>query len=215
MIETKVRILDAAERLIAEHGLDVSLRTITSEAGVNLAAVNYHFQSKDTLIDAVVARRIEPINQCRLERLDAIERDYPTGVLPLEGVLEAFLAPVTQMGQDEHIRILFGRLYSQPEEFLKRVFSRHLHPIQERFQAALARALPGTPAAERMSCMMFTAGAMVHVMAWSRLLGVISNGTVDPGDTQALTERLVAFTAGGFRGVAQRAESLDERTLHA
>jgi AcrR family transcriptional regulator len=215
MIETKVRILDAAERLIAEHGLEVSLRTITTEAGVNLAAVNYHFQSKDALVDAVVARRIEPINRARLERLDALEREYPSGELPLEGVLEAFLAPVTQTGHDEHVRILFGRLYSQPDEFLKRVFNRHLHDIVERFQGALARALPGTSQAERMSCMMFTAGAMVHVMAWSRLLGIISNGAVDPGDTQLLTDRIVAFSAGGFRSVARRAVSLDERTLHA
>lgn len=215
MIDTKTRILDAAEHLIAEHGLDVSLRAITTEAGVNLAAVNYHFQSKDILIDAVVARRIEPINQARLEMLDALERDFPSGPLPLEGVLEAFLAPVLQMSEGEHIRILTGRFYSQPDEFLKRVFFRHLQPILVRFQAAITRAVPELTAAERLSCTMFTVGAMVHIMAWSGIVGTITSGVVDPKDTKALAGRMVTFAAGGFRAVSERAEALHQGIRHA
>jgi len=72
--DTKDRILDVAERLFAEHGFaNTSLRSITAEAGANLAAVNYHFQSKDALIQAVFARRLGPLNQARLEMLDAAE----------------------------------------------------------------------------------------------------------------------------------------------
>jgi AcrR family transcriptional regulator len=215
MTETKVRILDAAERLIADHGLDVSLRTITTEAGVNLAAVNYHFQSKDALIDAVVERRIGPINKARLEMLDQLERDHPSGRLPLEAVLEAFLAPVVSMCEREHLRVLFGRFYTMPDEFMTRIFDKHLRAILTRFQAALERALPGSSPADRMSSMMFTAGAMVHVMAWSRMIGVITNGAVDTGDSKALTERIVAFTAGGFRAVAERAHSSKQGARHA
>src|SRR5271156_1240304 len=89
-VDTKTRILDVAEKLFGENGFDgTSLRDITTEADVNLAAVNYHFQSKDSLIDAVIARRIEPVNQQRLEMLDA------AGPNPsLEKILTAFLAPV-------------------------------------------------------------------------------------------------------------------------
>ena len=66
MNRTKIQILDAAEKLIAEQGFDVSLRAITSAAGVNLAAVNYHFQSKDALIDAIAdsvehLRKLSPV----------------------------------------------------------------------------------------------------------------------------------------------------------
>ncbi|HEY6339983.1 MAG TPA: TetR family transcriptional regulator, partial [Bryobacteraceae bacterium] len=69
--DTKTRILDVAERLFGANGFDsTSLRDITAEAQVNLAAVNYHFQSKDSLIDAVIARRIEPVNRKRMEMLD-------------------------------------------------------------------------------------------------------------------------------------------------
>ena len=70
--DTKARILDTAEKLFGINGFEsVSLRDITTDASVNLAAVNYHFQSKDALIDAVIARRIEPLNARRLELLDA------------------------------------------------------------------------------------------------------------------------------------------------
>ena len=71
---TKERILDSAERLFAEQGFaGASMRAITTAAGANLAAVNYHFGSKESLIDAVFARRLQPINRERLEWLDRLE----------------------------------------------------------------------------------------------------------------------------------------------
>src|SRR6202050_3273896 len=89
-LDTKSRILDSAEKLFGLNGFEAtSLRDITAEAQVNLAAVNYHFQSKESLIDAVIARRIEPVNRRRFEMLDAAGTN-PT----LEQILEAFVAPV-------------------------------------------------------------------------------------------------------------------------
>src|SRR5271168_2133017 len=90
--DTKSRILDSAEKLFGLNGFEsTSLRDITREAEVNLAAVNYHFQSKDHLIDAVIARRIEPVNRRRMEMLDAAGEN-PT----IEQVLEAFIVPVVE-----------------------------------------------------------------------------------------------------------------------
>src|SRR6185295_14681558 len=67
-VDTKSRILDTAEKLFGMNGFDgTSLRDITTAADVNLAAINYHFQTKDSLIDAIVARRIEPVNKKRFE----------------------------------------------------------------------------------------------------------------------------------------------------
>src|SRR6266849_7254792 len=74
-LDTKQRILDSAERLFAENGFDsTSLRTIIADAQVNLAAIHYHFHSKEALLDAVILRRLEPINRHRLEMLDTCER---------------------------------------------------------------------------------------------------------------------------------------------
>src|SRR6266542_3164877 len=89
---TKDRILDTAERLFADHGYSsTSLRQIIAAAGVNLAAVHYHFGSKESLLEAVVLRRAGPVNDQRLQLLDEAERaaDPPE----LERVMEAFLVP--------------------------------------------------------------------------------------------------------------------------
>src|SRR5512143_118352 len=99
--ETKDRILDAAERLFAEHGFDAtSLRMITAEAGVNLAAVNYHFRSKDALIEAVFSRCIRPLNRERLRLLAAVEEASGGAPPRLEDVIRAFVTPVIRARQD-------------------------------------------------------------------------------------------------------------------
>ena len=75
-VATKDRILDAAEALFMEHGFEAtSLRSITAAAAVNLAAVNYHFGSKEELFQAVLTRRLDPMNQERLDLLTALERE--------------------------------------------------------------------------------------------------------------------------------------------
>src|ERR1700724_3076730 len=120
-LDTKTRILDAAEKLFGEKGFDTtSLRDITAEADVNLAAVNYHFQSKDSLIDAVIKRRIEPMNQRRLAML-ANAGPNPT----LEQILLAFITPVVEQDITPIIPLL-GRIFTAPDDFAKRVFKNHL-----------------------------------------------------------------------------------------
>jgi AcrR family transcriptional regulator len=208
MTETKIRILDAAERLVASEGFDVSLRSITAAAGVNLAAVNYHFQSKDALIDAIAARRIEPINRRRIEMLDALEREAGDGPLPLEGVLEALIAPLTLLHADglEHLRPLIGRLYSHPHEFARRIFPKHLAPVVARFSRALERAVPELPEQERMWCLSLSVGMMIHVLNWSEILPLIAGGLIDYSDPKAITDRLISFAAAGIRARAQSQE---------
>jgi AcrR family transcriptional regulator len=200
--DTKTRILDAAERLMGEAGLDVPLRAITAEAGVNLAAVNYHFQSKDALLDAVLARRIGPVNDQRLAMLDDLEARYPEGPLPLEPIIEALLAPVFHPEGVTHLLPLFGKVYSAPKEFYRRVFTPHLAGIVERFSAAFHRAAPELPQKELLWRMYFLVGIMVHVMNWSPLLDSISGGLISASDKAAVVERIVVFAAAGFRSPA-------------
>src|SRR5258708_5998108 len=94
---TKSRILDAAERLFADFGFEAaSLRSITTEANVNLAAVNYHFQSKEALLDAVVHRRVTPVNARRLQLLEQFETAASPHPVPVEQILQAFLQPLLE-----------------------------------------------------------------------------------------------------------------------
>jgi AcrR family transcriptional regulator len=198
-VDTKVKILDAAEKLFGMNGFDgTSLRDITTAADVNLAAINYHFQSKDCLIDAIVARRIEPVNKKRFELLKAAGSD-PT----VERILNAFMAPVMQVKADA-IAPLMGRILSNPELFAERVFQKHLAPVSQRFVEALSKALPELPPSELLWRLHFSAGVMTHTMLWGRILPKITNGVCDISDREAVVDRAVRFVTAGFRAPASK-----------
>ena len=96
--DTRDRLLDAAQRLFVQHGIDAtSLRAITTEADANLASVNYHFGSKEELIYEVFARHLTPLNRARVSLLDDLETNAQDQRLPLETILEAFLKPTFEM----------------------------------------------------------------------------------------------------------------------
>jgi AcrR family transcriptional regulator len=200
-VDTKTRLLDVAEKLFGQNGFDAtSLRDITAGAQVNLAAVNYHFQSKESLIDAVIERRMEPVNQKRIQMLDA------AGPSPaLEQILEAFLAPVL----DQEIwraGPLIGRVFSNPDQFLERVFKKHLAAVAQRFRDAISQALPDLPPEEIVWRLHFMAGSMSHVLVFSQVLPAMTGGLCNPQDRSALMMRLVTFLAAGFRASAPRVE---------
>lgn len=201
--DTKERILDAAERLFAEHGFaGTSLRMITSTAGVNLAAVNYHFQSKEILMRAVYARRIAPINQRRLEMLGRCEAATPEGPLPLDAVIRAFVEPMLRAREDSpgaDFRRLLGRMYVEPGDSVRRFLIEQIRETAHRFKLAFHRALPGLPEVELLWRLHFAVGMLMHTMAGTYHLEVLFGDQCDPSDTDALVERMVTFLAAGLR----------------
>lgn len=200
-VHTKTRLLDAAEKLFGQNGFDAtSLRDITAEAQVNLAAVNYHFQSKDSLIDAVIGRRLEPVNQGRIQMLDAAGPS-PT----LEQILHAFLSPILEQETWPAVPLI-GRVLSNPNQFLERVFKKHLAAVAKRFGGAIAQALPGLPTEEVVWRLHFMAGSMSHILVFSQVLPAMSGGLCSPKDRKALMARLVTFLAAGFRAPAPGVE---------
>src|SRR3954463_9505406 len=99
---TKTRILDAGERLFVEHGFEAtSLRQLTAAAAVNLAAVHYHFGSKEELFQAVLTRRLDPMNVERIALLERVEREAGGKPATCEKVLFAMLAPALRLARDE------------------------------------------------------------------------------------------------------------------
>src|SRR6185503_13572364 len=120
--ETRTRILDAAEELFMQHGFEgTSMRALTTRAGVNLAAVNYHFGSKDALIEAVFRRRLDPMN---VERIAELERLEAAGNVSSESIIRAFIGPSLRMVEDakggsrNFIRLL-GRTYTEPAKEIR------------------------------------------------------------------------------------------------
>src|SRR5690349_3690757 len=101
MNDTKLKIIEAAERLIARQGYNAtSLRQVIGEAGVNLAAIHYHFGSKEELLGAIVARKAEPVNARRMILLDAVQQTAGGGSAHLAAILEAFLMPMADAASD-------------------------------------------------------------------------------------------------------------------
>ena len=193
---TKDRILDAAERLFAHHGVEAtSLRAITAEAGVNLAAVNYHFQSKEALLHAVIARRVDPVNQTRLSMLDACEAEAGSGPLPIDRVLDAFLRPVLEMKRTaaKEFTPIMSRVFTESSELSRTVFEKHFANIAYRFLSAFHRALPDLPHVELLWRLQFTLGAVAHTIGGARLLEVLSQGQCDPSDVEGTIRRMEAF----------------------
>src|SRR2546426_7070475 len=99
--ETRTRILDAAEELFMQHGIEgASMRMLTAKAGVNLAAVNYHFGSKHALIEAVFRRRLDPMNVARNAELDKLEGEAPGRGLAAQSIIRAFIRPGARLIED-------------------------------------------------------------------------------------------------------------------
>ena len=207
---TKERLLEAAERLFADAGIEAaSLRAITSAAGANLAAVHYHFGSKDGLAEAVFERRVKPLNAERLALLDRAE-DTAKGQFPaLEAILTAFLEPAIRRSREpEHADFirLMGRMYSEPSGSVQQRIARHFGDVIRRFTAALERALPDLSSAEVFWRFHFVVGVLVHSVADPARIEKLSGGLCDPSDTSALTRRLVRFLSAGMRAAPTTAE---------
>jgi len=199
---TKNRILDAAERLFAREGFEAtSLRAITAEAQANLAAVNYHFQSKEALVQAVIGRRMGPVNQRRLALLDGYEAEAGANPVPLENILDAFLRPVIEIaaGHAKEFVPLIGRLYTEPGGFSERLYQQQFEPLARRFLPALKRALPEVPENELVWRVHFAIGVMAHTMGAGVMLRALSGGRCDQThDAEGTLRRMQAFILAGL-----------------
>ena len=204
-MKTKDRILDAAERLFARNGVEAtSLRAITAQAGVNLAAVNYHFQSKESLLHAVIARRLNPVNERRLAMLDACEEAAGDGPLRLEPVLDALLRPVFEMlsGQAKEFTPIMGRIFTESAELTEQVFQKHLAHVAQRFLPAFQRALPDLPLVELLWRLQFVYGVMSHTMGAGRIVKFLAKGQCDTTDVEATRRRVETFLLAGLTAPA-------------
>ncbi len=193
MIDTKQRILDTAERLIADRGYAAtSLRHIIGEAGVNLAAVHYHFGSKEELLDELIRRRAEPINTARIETLDRLEAEAGGEPLPVEAIIQAFLEPgIKALAEHPSLIRLVGRLHAEGTNL--GILRKHFEPVARRFIASLRRSIPDLPEEEFMMRLRYLAGAMAFSVQDERISAGVEAATV-----RRAIATLISFLKGGL-----------------
>ncbi|MEO5559973.1 MAG: TetR family transcriptional regulator [Dokdonella sp.] len=197
---TKERILGVAETLFARHGFaGASLRQVTAAANVNLAAVNYHFGSKESLIEEVFRRRLDELNRHRLAALAAIEAN-PSRTL--DDVLDAFIRPALEQSMDStggtaFVRVL-ARAYAEHDERLRKFLSDNYGHVLREFAGAFSRLLPRLSKDELYWRLDIVAGALTYAMAD---FGMIKrkNDVSEQSHREQSAQHLVRFAAAGLR----------------
>jgi AcrR family transcriptional regulator len=205
---TKLAILNATERLVAAHGFEAtSLRAITAAARVNLAAVNYHFSTKDALILAMLNRRMKPLNEARIALLDRFEKEAGRKPVRVEKILEALFRPVLELiaspskGGRHFVRLL-ALCLAEPGAYLKPLVQQEFAEKNRRFHAALRRSLPELSAAETHWRLHFAHGAFFHAVAHSQVLELSSAGRCRLTNHETVLQRTINFCAAGLRSPA-------------
>ena len=207
--DTKTRILDAAESLFMEHGFEAtSLRQLTTAAGVNLAAVNYHFGSKEELFQAVLTRRLDPMNQERIDLLEKVEREAGGKPISVEKILSAMLIPALKLARDErrggkNFLRLVGRAYADPAPFIRHFLSQQYVEMINRYKEAFLKALPHLSRQELTWRLHFVMGALSYTLAGTDALKLFAQvAASDKDNDELLLQRLAPFLVAGLKAPA-------------
>jgi len=195
---TKERILGAAESLFAQRGFDgASLRQLTSAAGVNLAAVNYHFGSKEKLVEQIFRRRLDALNNSRLQALSLVEGAETT---TLEDLLSAFIRPALDLSHDESgslfMRVL-ARAFAEHDDTLRQFLSDNYGHVMRQFTAEFARLLPQLTKQELYWRIDLVSGALTHAMSG---FGMIQrkSGVSEVEHREETAQHLIRFAVAGL-----------------
>ena len=198
---TRTAILDAAENLFAAASFDiVSMRDVAAKAKVPLGLINYHFQSKEKLFEAIIARRSDELNSRRREAFAAIR-----GKPDLRQVLDVFLRPYLELmlngGPGWRS---YGRLLAQTGQAQRwtRLITRHFKETQDIILNALIEAEPRLTKEAAARGYVHLVSIMFGIFAANDLLAVVSKRTYDSRDLQRAYDYALPFLTGAFEGLA-------------
>ncbi|MCX2977148.1 TetR/AcrR family transcriptional regulator [Candidatus Marimicrobium litorale] len=210
---TRERLMDAAESLMAENGLDVvSVRSINKAAGTSVGVMHYHFRSKEELIEAIVLRRMEVLQEARLERYtELLKTDQPT----VEEVVEAMVAPYAAMAisddrtERQYIRFM-DRLFVARSPVLDDLVVKHFGRVNRRLFVLMKRALP------ELSDSVLTARSHQAFLALtSTLAEIAARGDAHRAWQQAVLhpeqqiQALIDFIVGGLKATSHVVEAIN------
>jgi AcrR family transcriptional regulator len=200
--QTRTAILAAAERLYADRGFgDVTLRDIVAEANVNLAAVNYHFGSKDELIAELFVTRSLALNKERLRELREAE-EAGNGRADISDVLRALVGPTLRgcLGPENQrstpARFMI-RVNIESVPAIRRIRNREIDHLRK-FIAAMRRSLPDRSEVELYWGLHFALAMAQQTVRDSERLAKLSEGKCDVDDVESVIERVVSVSMMGL-----------------
>lgn len=201
---THERILDSAEKLFADNGFrGTSLRQITQAAKVNIAAVNYHFGTKEALYVEVIRRRIDPINEARLARLEEAIANAPNQLPGLEQVMDILIRPIFEVHRDPArggpaiVRII-ARTLTEPLPFMSELIHLRFRGVLTRFGQVVRRHVPHLTPEEFLWRLSFVVGAMQHTLATLHQMGPLTNGICRSNDYEGALRRFITSAIAVF-----------------
>ncbi|MBT8044397.1 MAG: TetR family transcriptional regulator [Verrucomicrobiae bacterium] len=199
---TKTLILETTERLLAEHGFEsVSLRDITKAAEVNVAAVNYHFGSKEKLFEEIQCRYIEPVNGDRLSMLDDLTREGR--VATVREILEAFMRPFlitvkrSEMSQKLFFKLM-GRCLVDHGGDLPEAMVPGMKKVAEAYTQAIITALPELSVEQVLWRLHYVSGVMTQTLLHGDLLLKLTEGACGDPDAETQFQQMITFCEAGF-----------------
>lgn len=202
---TRERLLAASLRLFSERGYaGTSVRAITDDAGVNLAAANYHFGSKQQLLEATFQSALAPINAERIRRLEALEST--SQVVGLTELVTAFVEPLFLGSRHKHLPKLLANVFAEPKDVAVPLLQSTFGPIVDRFLAAFAKALPQLDRNDLQWRLHLLVGAMLQLAHFGQPLFVDMSGEkADPAaqPDAAGIQQLVRFAVAGLQQDAE------------
>ncbi len=201
------QILDAAEHLFARHGLyGVTLKDVANRVGVHHTLLNYYFEDKKKLFDAVFARRAAVTSERRMKALD--EYEAAVGGKPtVEGALHAFL----DTDLDLYIQggegwKNYGALGAQAANTTEgaELMDKHFDPVVLRLVELLKKALPDASEADIFWGYHFVTGALMVTLGRTGRIDKLSDGLCKSDDFPAIKQRMARFMAAGFLEICEQ-----------
>jgi len=212
--DTRDRLLDAAERLFAERGFEgATMRALARGAGASLSSTNYHFGTKEALLEAVLRRRVAPLNALRIDRLAAAREAAGDGPIPVESILAAYVGPFFERRAADRARSMpqpwaAARLFFDPAAPVTRIRTELLGDVEAHFIAELARTLPHRARYEIEVALRLTTGMLVHFSAGHVTRGESMEGQQAGHD--AVMQSLLAYARAGWKSLEEGLEEAGE-----
>lgn len=202
--KTRQQIIRVTEKLFAEKGFRaMTLRDVTREAKVNLAAVNYHFGSKGNLVLEVIRDRIEPINATRLKQLDDLIAQHGPAPVPVTSIFDSLFRPLFESdgkgsGPNPALIQMIGRAFTEPADFMRDMHRDLFKELSTRYLVQLKRSCPELSDETLKYRFFLSISTMLGATIDQVILENLSDSKSKQRNYDRVVSELIAYAAAGF-----------------